>query len=268
MPTLSVILVTRNDRRFVRDCLDSLRAQDTPVHELIVVDRGSDDGTPHVVEAVEPTVRVVAGVGPEDGLAVATGDIVVLTTARACYPPDALRRAVDRLVDGGPAVVAGRPTIIGTTNFGRAAAAVAGALPSRSVTPVAWRRSNGGTTRVEVDAAVHGWQYGPQDVGRLARENFEAGVAAARGRPQQMPTPVVISGLLAVATMAGSRAGGWRRAAVPAVHLIACLGLALKAGRAPGVAPHRALLALEVGHWAGGLGLLGGLLPTRRSGMA
>ena len=266
MPSLSVILATRNDRRFVRDCLDSLRAQDTPVHELIVVDCGSDDGTPQVVAAVDPAALVVAGGAPEDGLAVATGDIVVLAHARAGYAPDALRRAVDRLGDTGTGGVAGRPTPVGTTNFGRAAAAVAGALPARPVTPVAWMRADGATAAIEIDEAIRGWQYAPEGVGRLARENFEAGMAAARGRRRRMPAPVTASGVLAVATMAGMRARGWRRAAVPAVHLIGCLGLALRAGRGPGVAPHRALLALEVGQWAGALGLLRGVLPARRTG--
>jgi len=263
MPTLSLILVTRNDRRFVRDCLDSLRAQDTPVHELIVVDRGSEDGTPQLIEAVDAAAHVLAGVGPRDGVAVATGDIVVLATARACYAPDALRRAVNRLRDGRPTTVAGRPTSIGTTNFGRAAAAVVVALPVPSVAPVAWMRSNGDAGAVEFDDTIRGWQYAPEDVGRLARESFEAGVAAARLPLSRMPAPAAISGLLVVATIAGARGRGWRRVLVPVLHLMACVGLALQAGRAAGVAPHRALLALEVGQWAGGLGLLRGLLrPT------
>lgn len=57
--SLSVLIVTYNEAELVRGCLASLLAQLAPEDEIIVVDNGSRDGTPEVVEEVAPGARVV-----------------------------------------------------------------------------------------------------------------------------------------------------------------------------------------------------------------
>jgi len=57
--TVSVVIVTHNEAQLVRGCLASLLPQLAPDDEIIVVDNGSSDGTPEVVEQAAPTARVV-----------------------------------------------------------------------------------------------------------------------------------------------------------------------------------------------------------------
>ena len=50
-PPVSIILPTLDERAYMRDCLDSLPAQDYPaVLEVLVCDGGSRDGTREIVE--------------------------------------------------------------------------------------------------------------------------------------------------------------------------------------------------------------------------
>jgi hypothetical protein len=76
-PTLSVILITKNEAELVARCLESVKWAD----EIIVVDSGSTDGTVDICRRY--TDRVVAtdwpGFGPQKNraLAMATGDWVL-----------------------------------------------------------------------------------------------------------------------------------------------------------------------------------------------
>lgn len=49
-PALSVLLAVYNDERFVAEAIDSILAQDFSNFELLVLDDGSDDGTPGIVQ--------------------------------------------------------------------------------------------------------------------------------------------------------------------------------------------------------------------------
>jgi len=66
---LSIIVVTYNSRRHVRDCLESVqRAAGDIDHEVIVVDNASQDGTPGIIRNEFPKARLIAN--PENlGLA-------------------------------------------------------------------------------------------------------------------------------------------------------------------------------------------------------
>jgi GT2 family glycosyltransferase len=59
---LSIVIISLNSRRFLRECLDSLAAAEwrTCRYETIVVDNGSTDGTPQMVARDYPRVRVIA----------------------------------------------------------------------------------------------------------------------------------------------------------------------------------------------------------------
>lgn len=69
LPLVSVVLVSRDRERFLGTALESLAAQTYPCLELLLVDDGSRDGTPGILErfaASHPNARLMtlAGVGP------------------------------------------------------------------------------------------------------------------------------------------------------------------------------------------------------------
>jgi len=58
---LSIIIVTHNSRRHVRDCLESIQQTAGGIHhEVIVVDNASQDGTPDIIRNEFPKVRLDA----------------------------------------------------------------------------------------------------------------------------------------------------------------------------------------------------------------
>jgi cellulose synthase/poly-beta-1,6-N-acetylglucosamine synthase-like glycosyltransferase len=64
MGRISVIIISWNARGYLRDCLNSLRQTGTPVvHEVIVVDNASSDGSPEMVVAEFPEVKLVPAGG-------------------------------------------------------------------------------------------------------------------------------------------------------------------------------------------------------------
>ncbi|HUP69737.1 MAG TPA: glycosyltransferase family 2 protein [Acidimicrobiales bacterium] len=129
--SVSVVLPTLNEQGFIRDCLDSLLAQDYPhIAEILVVDGGSTDATVEIAEQAGGTVRVVpnprtsAAAAMNIGIAEARGDVIVRADAHALYLPDYVRRCVEVLGDTGAANVGGPMRAVGTSSFGRAVAAV------------------------------------------------------------------------------------------------------------------------------------------------
>ncbi len=89
LPRVSVIVVTFGNLNFTRNCLDSLdRCSNWPDLEVIVVDNGSQDGTPEFLESwcraghsrrviLNPDNRGFAA-ACNQGLAAATGDYLIL----------------------------------------------------------------------------------------------------------------------------------------------------------------------------------------------
>lgn len=57
---IAVVLVTLNSERWLRGCLDSLRAMERPPAEIVAVDNGSSDGTAALLAEAYPEVRLVA----------------------------------------------------------------------------------------------------------------------------------------------------------------------------------------------------------------
>ncbi|MFN5774725.1 MAG: glycosyltransferase family 2 protein, partial [Burkholderiaceae bacterium] len=76
-PTLSVILITKNEAELVGQCLESVKWAD----EIIVVDSGSTDATVEICKRYTDRVTVTdwPGFGPQKNraLAMATGDWVL-----------------------------------------------------------------------------------------------------------------------------------------------------------------------------------------------
>lgn len=130
-PSVTIILPTHTERRFIRDCLGSIQRQDYPnLVEVLVVDGGSIDGTRPIVGSMGRPFRLVDNPGATAanamniGLAEAQGDIIVRMDAHAVYARDYVRRCVEVLIETGAQNVGGRMRPIGRSAFGRAVAAV------------------------------------------------------------------------------------------------------------------------------------------------
>ncbi|GIE29538.1 glycosyl transferase [Actinoplanes italicus] len=80
--SISVVVPVYNEEHFLRACLDAVLGQREPVHEVIVVDNGSDDGTIRILEEYANRVTVLheprRGVqhARNRGLDAATGDVI------------------------------------------------------------------------------------------------------------------------------------------------------------------------------------------------
>ncbi len=129
--TVSIVLPTLNERGFIRDCLDSLLAQDYPaIGEILIVDGGSTDGTIEIVRETGDIVRLVsnprvtAAAAMNIGIASARFEVIVRADAHSLYAPDFVSTTVAAMEQTGAAVVGGPMNAVGLNRFGRAVAAV------------------------------------------------------------------------------------------------------------------------------------------------
>ncbi|HSO48607.1 MAG TPA: glycosyltransferase family 2 protein [Rhizobiaceae bacterium] len=81
-PDLSVVIVSWNTRQMLRECLESLFASGATVMlETFVVDNGSTDGSPEMVEADFPFVRLIRNTDNR-GFAAANNQAIRLASGR------------------------------------------------------------------------------------------------------------------------------------------------------------------------------------------
>ena len=134
---VTVLIPARNEERTIGRCLESVRDQDYPELQIIVVDNGSTDGTAVVVEslsAVDPRIEIVRNQRPgipaslNAGLARARGRWLVRVDAHSTVGPQYVGLAVGRLAEGRWGGVGGRKNGVGVTPTGRA---IAAAMSSR-----------------------------------------------------------------------------------------------------------------------------------------
>ena len=131
MVRVSIVLPTFNEQHYLRDCLDSLVAQDSPeIDEILVVDGGSTDATREIANSFAPLVKVVdnpgitAAAAMNVGIASAANDLVVRADAHTVYARDYVTASLAALESSGADWVGGPMRPAGTTAFGRAVAAV------------------------------------------------------------------------------------------------------------------------------------------------
>jgi len=311
LTAVSVLLPTLNEQGYLRDCLDSLCAQDWPaIVEILVLDGGSTDGTRAIADDHGPPVSLVPNPGVTAasamnlGISLAAGDVIVRADAHTLYAPDYVRRCVEVLEETGATNVGGRMDPVGATAFGRAVAAVTSSpfgigpgafhysVDQREVDTVylgCWRRSTlveiGGYDatslqwgaedqelnhrirarggRIVLDPSIRSWYFPRQDMRSLGRQyrNYGLCKASTLAKHRQLPTwrPLAPAGLVVATALGALLLRGGSRALVPAAHAAACGVIALRLGRAPGVAPHRAFLAVETCHWSYGAGFWSGV---------
>lgn len=105
---ISVVVVNWNRRELLRRCLESLAAQQGVRFEVIVVDNGSADGSPEMVEREFPSVRLIRNRenrgfcgANNQGIAVARGAFMALLNNDAEAGPGWLR-ALREVFEGRP----------------------------------------------------------------------------------------------------------------------------------------------------------------------
>src|ERR1043166_7972368 len=102
LPKISVITPSFNSIHTIRDTIESVRAQNYPDVEHIVVDGGSKDGTVELLKEY-PHLRWVSEKDEghyhamNKGIQMATAEIVNILNADDCFRPGALDRKSTRL---------------------------------------------------------------------------------------------------------------------------------------------------------------------------
>jgi len=118
LPAVSVVIPCHNEAEFIEQLLDAVRLQDIRPVEVIVVDNGSTDASPSVVEAYgrrHPSMplrliqcaRPGAAASMNEGIRHAVGDAIVRLDGHSVPRPDYIRRAVERLGEPRAGVVGG-----------------------------------------------------------------------------------------------------------------------------------------------------------------
>jgi len=173
-PTVSILIPAFNEVSHIDRCLASVLAQTYPLHEVLVLDGGSTDGTREKVSVAGPPVRLVdnPGRGPAAamnvGIAATTGDVICRIDAHSTYAPDYVERCVEVLIETGADVVGGPMRPRATGSFGRAVADV-------TSSPIAMPgRFHHCTTRAEVDTVYLGaWRRATlEQVGGFDADHF------------------------------------------------------------------------------------------------
>lgn len=115
-PAVTVVLATCNAARNLEIVLPALAAVRPALHEVIVVDDDSRDGSLDTARRVLPWVRTIprAGAGRGSklarGIAAATGDVIVLFGADGSTDPAEIPALVTALVDGADLATGSRFT--------------------------------------------------------------------------------------------------------------------------------------------------------------
>jgi GT2 family glycosyltransferase len=129
---VSVVVVNFNRVNLLRKCLESLARQEGAAVEVIVVDNGSSDGSPDMVERDLPAVKLIRNVqnvgfcaGNNQGFAAATGRHIALLNNDAEAEPGWLAAMLhemeldDRVgMVASKILVAGRPGVIDKVGHG------------------------------------------------------------------------------------------------------------------------------------------------------
>jgi glycosyltransferase involved in cell wall biosynthesis len=111
VPSVSIIIPAYNEERHIEKCLESLLAQDYQDIEILIIDNGSKDNTPKIVERYverfRDKVRLLSmwrnlgpGGGRNLGASNASGEILVFVDADMVFPPDYISKLVKPIQHG------------------------------------------------------------------------------------------------------------------------------------------------------------------------
>ena len=123
VPLVSIILPVYTQEQTIEQCIQSLLTQDYPRKELIIVDDGSTDGTPKIIEKYKGLAKVVRTVhsgrssARNVGLRNSSGEIVFFAEADAIYDQNFLKKVAKRFENPHVGGVIGRMQILTTGKF-------------------------------------------------------------------------------------------------------------------------------------------------------
>lgn len=109
--SVSVVIPTKNEARNIAWVLERIPED---LHQVLIVDAGSSDGTIDVARATRSDVDVIIeprpgkGIALRTGFAAATGDVVVMLDADGSMDPAEIDRFVDRVKEGHDVVKGSR----------------------------------------------------------------------------------------------------------------------------------------------------------------
>ena len=118
-PSVSVVMVVRNEEKFLRQKINNLLTLDYPAHllELVVVSDGSTDGTEKILRECsdsDPRLRIVLNqlprgkaYGLNDGIQISQSELVMFTDVRQKIEPSALRMLAEDFIDPDVGCVSG-----------------------------------------------------------------------------------------------------------------------------------------------------------------
>ncbi len=116
---VSLIIVSWNAKRFVTECLQSIRENCQVTAEIIVVDNASSDGTPEVVRSDFPECRLLEtganlgfAKGNNAGIAQATGKYLFLVNSDVKILPGCVEKLIE-LMEVNPNVGLAGPQMLG-----------------------------------------------------------------------------------------------------------------------------------------------------------
>ena len=129
-PPVSIMMVVRNEEKFLRGKLSNLLELDYPAHlcEVVVVSDGSGDRTEAMLrECCDPRLRIMLNqlprgkaCGLNDGIQMSQGEVVIFTDARQMIERSALRILVENFADPEVGCVSGE-LMLGYPESGEAA---------------------------------------------------------------------------------------------------------------------------------------------------
>lgn len=132
---VSIIVPSRNEERFIADCLKSILNQDYPKDklEILVVDGNSTDKTREIVESFKfqdsrfkiqllDNPKVITPSAMNVGIKNAKGEIIIKMDAHSIYDKDYVSKCVEHLMDSGADNVGGVLKAVPSKNTLRAKA--------------------------------------------------------------------------------------------------------------------------------------------------
>jgi len=108
---ISVVIPVYNGAAFIQRCLDSVFAQAFPAEEVIVVDDGSTDDTPNILDRNKTRIRAIRqansgrSTARNAGLRAARGDYVAFLDADDQFWPDHLKQLAGAAESSGTEIV-------------------------------------------------------------------------------------------------------------------------------------------------------------------
>lgn len=100
LPLVSVILPTYNRETFLKCAIESVLSQTYPHYELIVVDDGSTDSTPEILEAYRDRIKVIhqenkgVSAARNSGIKIASGNYIALLDSDDYWLPEKLNSQI------------------------------------------------------------------------------------------------------------------------------------------------------------------------------